>query len=300
MDPEKSKFWTEIDNWTNDILRLEIMGGEPFYMKQFREFARMLIEKKTSQRISLTLSTNGTIANTELLESMAANFKDLAFSVSIDGIEDRFTYLRHPGDWEVTKANLDYYYELHVNKSYPVNVQITHTVTALNVMYLPEFYDYFRNRWPQFKIWNNIAHYPKWLTCAVLPNFAKKQITASLQEHDFGVFDYFGDYCDYNKEIDSLIDYMNTPLFQNGESVPGDIRGRLTKDKLQEMDNRRIEKKYITFKKQIAGGDRYRQENFTEVFPELHELIKDSFDYEKETDTVSRDGFKPISAEEYG
>ena len=93
---------------------------------------------------------------------------------------------------------------------------------------------------------------------------------------------------------------MNTPLFQNGESVPGDIRGRLTKDKLQEMDNRRIEKKYITFKKQIAGGDRYRQENFTEVFPELHELIKDSFDYEKETDTVSRDGFKPISAEEYG
>jgi hypothetical protein len=29
-------------------------------------------------------------------------------------------------------------------------------------------------------------------------------------------------------------------------------------------------------------------------------LIKDSFDYEKETDTVSRDGFKPISAEEYG
>jgi organic radical activating enzyme len=300
MDPEKSKFWTEIDNWTNDILRLEIMGGEPFYMKQFREFARMLIEKKTSQRISLTLSTNGTIANTELLESMAANFKDLAFSVSIDGIEDRFTYLRHPGDWEVTKANLDYYYELHVNKSYPVNVQITHTVTALNVMYLPEFYDYFRNRWPQFKIWNNIAHYPKWLTCAVLPNFAKKQITANLKEHDFGVFDYSGDYCDYNKEIDSLIDYMNTPLFQNGESVPGDIRGRLTKDKLQEMDNRRIEKKYITFKKQIAGGDRYRQENFTEVFPELHELIKDSFDYEKETDTVSRDGFKPISAEEYG
>ena len=290
MDEERSKFWTELDNWTNDILRLEIMGGEPFYMKQFREFARLLIEKKTAQRISLTLSTNGTVANKELLESMATNFKDLAFSVSIDGVEDKFTYLRHPGNWEETKANLDYYYELH-NSLYPCNVQITHTVTALNIMYLPEFYEYFKNRWPNFKIWNNIAHYPKWITCAVLPARAKKEITNKLHRYDFGV---------NHSEIESLIDYMNTPLYSNGESVPGNIRSRFDKAKLLMLDNRNIEKKYDTFKNQIAGGDIYRQENFTEVFTELHELIKDSFDYEKETDTVSREGFKKLSAEEYG
>jgi len=290
MDEERSKFWTELDNWTNDILRLEIMGGEPFYMKQFREFARLLIEKKTAQRISLTLSTNGTVANKELLESMATNFKDLAFSVSIDGVEDKFTYLRHPGNWEETKANLDYYYELH-NSLYPCNVQITHTVTALNIMYLPEFYEYFKNRWPNFKIWNNIAHYPKWITCAVLPASAKKEITNKLHRYDFGV---------NHSEIESLIDYMNTPLYSNGESVPGNIRSRFDKAKLLMLDNRNIEKKYDTFKNQIAGGDIYRQENFTEVFTELHELIKDSFDYEKETDTVSREGFKKLSAEEYG
>ena len=154
MDEENSKFWTDMRNWTNDILRLEIMGGEPFYMKQFREFAKMLIENKTSQRISITLSTNSTVANKDLLESMATNFKDLAFSVSIDGIGDRFEYLRHPGNWEEVKNNLDYYYELHTG-TYPVNVQITHTITALNVMYLPEFHEYFKNRWPNFKIWNN-------------------------------------------------------------------------------------------------------------------------------------------------
>ena len=84
------------------------MGGEPFYMKQFRNFAKMLIEDKTSQRIAMTLSTNGTVANKDLLESMATNFKDLAFSVSIDGVEDRFEYLRHPGKWDEVKDNLDY------------------------------------------------------------------------------------------------------------------------------------------------------------------------------------------------
>ena len=58
--------------------------------------------------------------------------------------------------------------------------------------------------------------------------------------------------------------------------------------------------KYDTFKNQIAGGDKYRQENFKEVFPELHELIKDSFNYESELETVSREGFKKLSVEEYG
>ena len=39
-EQENSKFWTDLDNWSNDILRLEIMGGESFYMKQFREFVK--------------------------------------------------------------------------------------------------------------------------------------------------------------------------------------------------------------------------------------------------------------------
>jgi len=259
-------------------------------MKQFRNFAKMLIEEKSAQRIAMTLSTNGTVANKELLESMATNFKDLAFSVSIDGINDRFEYLRHPGKWEEVKDNLDYYYELHTG-DYPVNVQISHTITALNVMYLPEFHEYFKNRWPAFKIWNNFAHYPKWITCSVLPVKAKQEITEQLQAYDFGV---------YKSEIDSLIQYMNTPLYQNGESVAGNVRARFDKNRLEMFDKRNIEKKYDTFKNQIAGGDKYRQENFTEVFPELHELILDSFDYNKETETVSREGFIKLSVEEYG
>ena len=205
MDEQRSKFWTDMSNWTSDILRLEIKGGEPFYMKQFKNFANMLMDEGSSQRIAMTLSTNGTVADKVQLDRMANNFKDLAFSVSIDGIEDRFTYLRHPGVWDEVRDNLDYYYELHTG-DYAVNVQISHTITALNVMYLPEFHEYFKNRWPAFKIWNNFAHYPKWITCAVLPAKAKNEITTILQDYDFGV---------YKSEIDRFKQYMNTPLYQN-------------------------------------------------------------------------------------
>ena len=288
-DVNNSKFWTHMDEWLPDVKRLEIMGGEPFYMKEFKRFVDKLINENHSQRISMTLSTNGTIADKMLLQKMVSNFKNLAFSISIDGIGDRFEYLRHPGKWSEVKENLDYFYELHTS-DYPVNMQITHTVTALNVMYLPEFHDYFHTNYPEFKIWNNIAHYPKWLTASVLPNFAKKQITQVLQDHTWTP--------EYKGEVEALINYMNTPMYQNGSSVDEKLRAKVSDDKLKMFDERSIENKWKIFKSQITGGDHYREENFKEVFPELHELIKSDFDYNAEYEEVLTNGYKQFSTRE--
>ncbi len=288
-DIENSKFWTHMDEWLPSIRRLEIMGGEPFYMKEFKRFIDKLINENYSQNISMTLSTNGTIADKILLQKMVSNFKNLAFSISIDGVGDRFEYLRHPGKWIEVKENLDYFYELHVS-DYPVNMQITHTVTALNVMYLPEFHDYFHKHYPNFKIWNNIAHYPKWMTASVLPNFAKKIITQTLQEHTWTP--------EYKGEVEALINYMNTPMYQNGSSVDEKLRAKVSEDKLKMFDQRSIENKWKIFKSQITGGDHYREENFKEVFPELHELIKTDFDYNAEYEEVLTNGYKQFSTRE--
>ena len=258
-DMENSAFWKTMDEWTSEVLRLEIMGGEPFYMKEFKRFVDILIETGRSKKIALTLSTNGTIADKNFLDKMAKNFKDLAFSVSIDGIEDRFTYLRHPGDWSEVKQNLDYYYELH-NSEYPVFVQITHTVSALNIMYLPEFHDYFKQHYPNFKIWNNAVHYPKWICASVLPANAKKIITDKLLRHEW--------LPQYRSEIQALIDFMNSPLYENGSSVVDSLRNKFDESKLKFFDERSIEKKWEIFKSQIVGGDIYREENFVQVFPE--------------------------------
>ena len=288
-DVENSKFWTHMDEWLPSVRRLEIMGGEPFYMKEFKRFIDKLINENYSQNISMTLSTNGTIADKVMLQKMVSNFKNLAFSISIDGIGKRFEYLRHPGKWSEVKENLDYFYELHTS-NYPVNMQITHTVTALNVMYLPEFHDYFNEHYPEFKIWNNIAHYPKWMTASVLPNFAKKLITQELQEHTWTP--------EYKGEVDALLNYMNTPMYQNGSSVDEKLRAKVSEDKLKMFDARSIENKWKIFKSQITGGDHYREENFKEVFPELHELIKSDFDYDAEYEEVLTNGYKQFSTRE--
>lgn len=288
-DMENSKFWTHMDEWLPSIKRLEIMGGEPFYMKEFKKFVDKLINENYAQNISMTLSTNGTIADHVFLERMASNFKELAFSISIDGIEDRFEYLRHPGKWSEVKKNLDYFYELHTG-DYPVHMQITHTITALNIMYLPTFHDYFHEQYPAFKIWNNIAHYPKWLTCNVLPGFAKKVITQQLQEHTWTG--------DYEGEVNALLNYFNSPLYENGASVDEKLRSKVSEERLLMFDQRSIENKWKIFKSQIAGGDHYREENFAEVFPELHELIKTDFDYKSEYEEVLTNGYKQHSTRE--
>jgi organic radical activating enzyme len=281
MDTENSKFWTEFDIWTKDLQRLEIMGGEPFYVKEFRNFVDKLVESGKSRDIDLSLSTNGTIADELFLDKIVQNFKRVSFSVSIDGVEDKFEYLRHPGKWDSVKENLDKFYELH-NSEYPVQIQITHTVTALNVMYLPEFYDYFNKHYPTFKIWNNIAHYPKWITASVLTNFAKKHITELLTNHNFNA---------YQTEIEAVVNYMNTPLYTDGSSVDESLRHKFDKEKLTFFDERSTDKKWEIFKNQIVSGDLYRAENFTEVFPELYALVKDSFDYDSELAEVTENGW---------
>ena len=91
---------------------------------------------------------------------------------------------------------------------------------------------------------------------------------------------------------------MNTPMYQNGSSVDEKLRAKVSTDKLEMFDQRSIENKWIIFKSQIVGGDHYREENFKEVFPELHELIKSDFDYTAEYEEVLTNGYKQYSTRE--
>ena len=53
LDFENSKFWTTMDEWLPSITQLEVMGGEPFYMKEFRKFVTTLVNKGVAKNIHL-------------------------------------------------------------------------------------------------------------------------------------------------------------------------------------------------------------------------------------------------------
>ena len=103
----------------------------------------------------------------------------------------------------------------------------------------------------------------------------------------------------YKAECQALVNFMNSPLYENGDSVVDSLKGKFDADKLKFFDERSSQQKWTIFKSQIVGGDIYREENFVTVFPELYELIKHEFDYDAEFEAVSTAGFLPVSQGEY-
>ena len=202
LDFENSKFWTTMDEWLPSITQLEVMGGEPFYMKEFRKFVTNLVDQDVAKNIHLNTCTNGTFANKKFLKLLTDNFASVGFNVSIDGAtKERFEYLRHGGEWKEVEKNLDYFHSL--NESRQASIGISHTITAMNVMYLAEFHEIFRERWPTFKIYHNIARFPTWFNPSVFPEEMKPAIVKPLQDAELGEA--------MRKELDGIIKFVLTP-----------------------------------------------------------------------------------------
>jgi uncharacterized Fe-S cluster-containing radical SAM superfamily protein len=264
LDFENSKFWTTMDEWLPSITQLEVMGGEPFYMKEFRKFVTNLVDQDVAKNIHLNTCTNGTFANKKFLKLLTDNFASVGFNVSIDGAtKERFEYLRHGGEWEEVSKNLDYFHSL--NESGQASIGISHTITAMNVMYLAEFHSIFRERWPTFKIYHNIARFPTWFNPSVFPEEMKPAIVKPLQVAELGEA--------LRKELDGIIKFVLTPRIETVKPY-----GNTVYDTVEsEIINR-----WNLFRQQIVSGDLYRKENFRDAFPELWEIVKQDFLYNKE------------------
>jgi|TARA_B100000085_G_scaffold274183_1_gene290544 uncharacterized Fe-S cluster-containing radical SAM superfamily protein len=259
LDFENSKFWTTMDEWLPSITQLEVMGGEPFYMKEFRKFVTTLVDKGVAKNIHLNTCTNGTFANKKFLKTLTDNFASVGFNVSIDGAtKERFEYLRHGADWDIVSENLDYFHSL--NESRQASIGISHTITAFNVMYLAEFHKVFKERWPTFIIYHNIARFPTWFNPSVFPEEMKPAIVKPLLGHN-------------NKEFEGIAKFVLTPRKETVKPY-----GNLPTDTVENE----IKHRWNLFRQQIVSGDLYRKENFKDAFPELWEIVKHDFLYNKE------------------
>ena len=253
-DVKESKFWTKIDDWLPHAKYLEIMGGEPFYMKEFKVFANKLIDDGISKNVHVNLSTNGTTLNKDFLQKMIENFASVGFNISIDGaVGKRFEYLRHGAKWNEVSENLDYFHSLLP----AVHIGVTHTVSSLNVMYLEEFHRVFAERWPKFTIFHNMANYPTWYNPNIFPEECKEQIVQPLQ--DLSKFRE-----EYREDIKGIINHVLTPRTETVVPYGSGINDTVENE---------IAWRWSLFISQTIAGDLYRKEDFRESFPELFSIL---------------------------
>jgi sulfatase maturation enzyme AslB (radical SAM superfamily) len=232
------KLWTEREQWYKHLTRLEVVGGEPFYVKQWHDIFYELIERGYSKNIDLTLTTNATLFYEKLLVDISENFRSISIGLSIDGIGPTYEYLRYPGDWKVTYANMIKYRNL--SEVLPINLQINFTISWLNAYEATDLHEMVYNEFSNFSIWNNLVHSPTHMALWSAPIELKKAIEDKWTNYSWRP--------QYRETMNSILQFMNSKNISNFE-----IRNNLD----------------IFFK-----TDNYRKENLFDSIPYLKKFIQ--------------------------
>lgn len=117
------KFWSLPQD---RIRHLDINGGEPSYSKNYKH----LLQNLPPNLKTLRLNTNGNTVLTELVDVVNKGIK-VTVTVSFDGVGPVHDLVRWPITWQ------DFYKNLMIYKTMPVELNLWTTVSVLNVDDLP-------------------------------------------------------------------------------------------------------------------------------------------------------------------
>jgi len=216
---------------------IEISGGEPFMIDSQKQFIKWIVTAGYAKNINLQYHTNGTIFPWDIINELA-EFKKVNISLSIDGIGDRFEYLRHPAKWDEVYTNWKLYKSIS-----EFTIGISHSVNALNIYYIPEFIK-FANMMKTNVYWNLVHNVMP--ATALSPNTIDKLIN------------HFKD------NLPGLLTYQVNPLHPHDNWLYTYLKSNYTLDNTKYIINR------------INEVDKLRKEDYKSVFPEMYELL--SFD----------------------
>jgi organic radical activating enzyme len=227
----------ELYELSNNLERIELYGGEPFLDEQIPKFLTKLVSHGLSKNIDLFVSTNATHQLTDYWRNILVNFKRVIINLSIDGIDDRFTYMRHPGKWDIAEKNIKILDKLTQEYS-SINIVPVITVSALNVWYINEVFEYFKQyNTDPFLI---LVQWPSYYCVNVLPESIKPLVEQRLKSFDSTKF----------TSLISLMYTEPTKFSDFKDMTPWDEFKFWTKEK-----------------------DMYRNENFITTFDEFGKLL---------------------------
>lgn len=227
-------------SFTN-LEHLSLTGGEPLVDKNCLEIIK-LAKKESPKLKSITLTTNMTKFNKELLNSLADTGAEINFSVSIDGPKRLHEYIRYGCRWEDIVQNL-----IAIRHNYPgITFSICTTSSIFNAGYVSETLDAIHalghETGVEFKgLFTSPVFAPEHLHPRVVPGEIKER------------------YLDRLKDNDKIY------------PIPGS-RSLITTT--QEMLNDSPSKSdYLRFVKYVTELDKLTNTDFYQVYPEFRRLI---------------------------
>jgi MoaA/NifB/PqqE/SkfB family radical SAM enzyme len=163
---------------TDGIEVIQFQGGEPFVpgISKHVEFLKYLLTKGP-ENIKLRYITNTTTFPKEQFWEIWSKFKLVDIQLSVDGISDKFEYLRWPANWDSCYANmLQYNNRRNAGK---IQLSVSHCVSIFSVMYVPEFIQWCEDQKLPKPVLSIVSR-PSYYSYTTLPQAAKEFIAAKL------------------------------------------------------------------------------------------------------------------------
>jgi hypothetical protein len=138
----------DIVNFRN-LKKLYVAGGEPTAMPEFYRFLDKCIQNQQTN-FELWINTNATKLSNRLKKQIQ-HFSNLAFIISVDGVNSLNHYIRWPSDWHTIIKNMHY---LRQNN---YTISINTTVSIYNVLGLYELLEFFDTEFPGILVHAQLA-----------------------------------------------------------------------------------------------------------------------------------------------
>ena len=185
IDIPHFKFYRK--NFVKDFIKLapnlchvDIPGGEPFLsgVDEQKQLLQHYVDSGQAGSITLHYTTNATIFPDQEWWDLWQHFKEIDLQLSLDGIKDRYEYIRYPADWKTVLSNTHRYCGQEQQLA-NFRISVSHTVSAYNIYYLDEFFEHCEQIGLP-KPWLGRVHRPEHMRPTVWSDSARSAIVDRL------------------------------------------------------------------------------------------------------------------------
>ena len=162
-----------------EIVHIDIPGGEPFLsgVDEQKSLLSHYVATGQAKNITLHYTTNAQIFPDADWQQLWTHFKEVDVQLSIDGVGDRYEYIRYPACWSTLVENISKYLKIQQPN---FRLSVSHTVSAYNIYYLDEFFTWcYTIGLP--RPWLGRVHTPQSMRPGVWPKSAQAKIIDQLQ-----------------------------------------------------------------------------------------------------------------------
>ena len=247
---DSDSFWKQIEANAGNVQHVYMAGGEPLLIERHYEFLERCIENGAAANMLIEYNTNMTTMPSRVI-NLWKNFKMIQLGASIDGYGKVLEYQRYPAEWSKVWRNIQKV-DAEVDS---INAWFAYTVTAYNVLHMPEFMKWklsesgltkFNNTNRRPIVTHHVAHNPPYLNIRVLPAAFKELVVERFNEfHNWVISQGYSDQIIAKSDSirKSIIDYMMSADYHPTH--------------------------WEEFKSYTAKMDKIRAENVTEIIPEI-------------------------------